>query len=248
MSKVSFIKKKNIFTIITVRTNSKRLPKKCLKLINKKKVIEIIIKRAKKIGFPIILATTKNKSDKILCDLAKKNKVAYFRGSKQNVLKRWNDCILNFNISIAIIVDADDLLFDFSAYKKAANIIVKRKYDYIKANKNSITGLFTYIFKSEILKKIYNKYRNKNIETPGPFLSKNLKFHSLNLKKGKKIRFTLDYPEDLVFFRKIYSKFPFTVETTKVINYLKRFKNISKINYFRQNDYLTNQKKNYERL
>ena len=74
-------------------------------------------------------------------------------------------------------------------------------------------------------------------------MSKNLKFHSLNLKKGKKIRFTLDYPEDLVFFRKIYSKFPFTVETTKVINYLKRFKNISKINYFRQNDYLTNQRK-----
>ena len=75
-----------------------------------------------------------------------------------------------------------------------------------------------------------------------------MKFHSLNLKKGKKIRFTLDYPEDLIFFKKIYSKFPFTVESAKVVNYLKRFKNISKINYFRQNDYLTNQKKNYERL
>ena len=208
MAKISFIKKKNIFTIITVRTDSKRLPKKCLKLINKKKVIEIIIKRAKKIGFPIILATTKNKSDNILCNLAKKNRIAYFRGSKKNVLKRWNDCIINFNISIAIIVDADDLLFDFTAYKKATNIIVKKKYDYIKANKNSITGLFTYIFKSEVLKKIYNKYKNKNIETPEPFLSKDLKFRSLNLKKDKKIRFTLDYPEDLVFFKKYILNFP----------------------------------------
>ena len=113
MAKKNLIKKENIFTIITVRTDSKRLPKKCLRPINKKKVIEIIIKRSKKIGYPIILATTENKSDNILCNLARKNRIAYFRGSKKNVLKRWNDCISNFNISIAIIVDADDLLFDF---------------------------------------------------------------------------------------------------------------------------------------
>ena len=248
MTKISSIKKKNIFTIITVRTASKRLPKKCLKLINKKKVIEIIIKRAKKIGFPIILATTKDKSDQILCNIAIKNKISYFQGSKKNVLKRWNDCILNYNIDIALIVDADDLLFDYTVYKKAVNKIIKNKYDYIRANKDSITGLFTYIFKSKVIKKIFNDNKEKNIETPEPFLKKKFKFHSLNLKKDKKIRFTLDYLEDLVFFKKIFSKFPFTVETTKVINHLKHFKNISKINYFRENDYLINQKKSYERL
>jgi spore coat polysaccharide biosynthesis protein SpsF (cytidylyltransferase family) len=248
MTNINLNKKENIFTIITVRTSSKRLPKKCLKIINKKKVIEIIIKRAKKIGFPIILATTKDKADSILCNIAKKNKVFYFRGSKKNVLKRWNDCISNFNVSIAAIVDADDLLFDYMEYKKAINIITKKKYDYIRSNKNSITGLFTYVFRSEVLRKTYYKYKSKNIETPEPFLAKSFKFHSLKLKKDKKIRFTLDYLEDLVFFKKIFSKFPFTVKTTKVINHLKRFKNISKINYHRQNDYVNNQKKNYERL
>ena len=248
MTKINFIKKENIFTIITVRTDSKRLPKKCLKVINKKKVIEIIIKRAKKIGFPIILATTRDKADRILCNIALKNNILYFRGSKKNVLKRWNDCILNFNISIAVIVDADDLLFDYTEYKKAANIIMKKKYDYIRSNKNSITGLFTYIFRSEVLRKIYLKHKNKNIETPEPFLTKSFKFYSLKLKKDKKIRLTLDYLEDLIFFKKIFSKFSFAVNTTRVINYLKRFKNISKINYYRQNDYLNNQKKNYERL
>ncbi len=245
---INLIKKENIFTIITVRTSSKRLPKKCLKIINKKKVIEIIIKRAKKIGFPIILATTKDKADRILCNIATKNKVSYFRGSKKNVLKRWNDCILNFNVSIALIVDADDLLFDYIEYKKAVNIIIKKKYDYIRFNKDSITGLFTYVFRSEVLRKIHNKYKSKNIESPEPFLPKNFKFHSLKLKKDKNIRLTLDYLEDLNFFKKIFSKFSFTVKTTDVINYLKRFKNISKINYHRQDDYINNQKKIYERL
>ena len=69
-----------------------------------------------------------------------------------------------------------------------------------------------------------------------------------DIKKDKEIRLTLDYLEDLIFFKKIFSKFTFTVKTNKVINYLKRFKNIGKINYFRQNHYLNNQKKNYERL
>ena len=31
MTNINLIKKENIFTIITVRTDSKRLPKKCLK-------------------------------------------------------------------------------------------------------------------------------------------------------------------------------------------------------------------------
>jgi len=108
--------------------------------------------------------------------------------------------------------------------------------------------LFTYVFRAEVLRKIYHKYKNKNIETPEPFLSKSFKFYSLKLKKDKKIRLTLDYLEDLIFFKKIFSKFTFTVKTIKVINYLKRFKNISEINYYRQNHYLNNQKKNYEKL
>ena len=79
-------------------------------------------------------------------------------------------------------------------------------------------------------------------------MSQKLKHYSIKLKKGEKLRFTLDYKEDLVFFKKIFSKFPFTVKTTIVINYLKKFKNIGNINYFRQHDYLKNQRNKYEKL
>jgi len=241
--------KKKIFTIITVRTSSTRLPKKCLRFINKERVIEIIINRAKKIGYPIILATTNDKTDHILCKLAIKNKILYFRGSKKNVLKRWNDCFKKHKLDIAIIVDADDLLFDYIAYKNAISLILKKNFDYIRSNKNSITGLFTYIFKVNVIKKIYNNNKKKNIETIEPYLKKtNFKFYSLKLKKDDNLRFTLDYKEDLVFFKKIFSKFPFTVKTIKVIHYLKKFKKIAKINHFRQKDYITNQGKKYERL
>jgi spore coat polysaccharide biosynthesis protein SpsF len=245
----SNINKNKIYTIITVRTSSTRLPKKCLRFINKERVIQIIINRAKKIGYPIILATTKNKADLVLCNLAIKNKILYFRGSEKNVLKRWCDCFKKYKVDIAIIVDADDLLFDYITYKNAISVIIKKNFDYIKSNKNSLSGLFTYILKANIIKKIFEKNKKKNIETIEPYLkNNNFKFYSLKLKKNDNMRFTLDYKEDLIFFKKIFSKFPFTVKTSKVIYYLKKFKEISKINYFRQKDYITNQKEKYEKL
>jgi spore coat polysaccharide biosynthesis protein SpsF len=147
------ISNKKVFIFITVRTSSSRLPNKCLKKINNKKIIEIVIQRAKKIGYQIILLTTKNKSDDTLCNLAKKNKIMHYRGSTNNVLKRWYDCMISFNADIAIIVDADDLLFDYDIYKIALKKILTNKFDYIKANENSITGLFTYIFNANVIKK-----------------------------------------------------------------------------------------------
>jgi len=235
--------KHKIFILITVRTESSRLPKKCLKLINKKKIIEIIITRAKKIGYPIIIVTTKRKSDDILCKLAIKNKALYYRGASKNILKRWNDCLKKFKADIAIMVDADDLLFDYDVYKKALKKFLNSKFDYIKANNNSITGLFTYIFRAKLIKKVYDKNKNKPIETIGPYLDKKYKFYSLNLRRNKQMRFTLDYKEDFLLFKKIFYRFSFTVKTNKVIDYLKKFKSLTRINYFRQNDYLKNQRR-----
>lgn len=239
---------KNIFTIITVRTSSTRLPKKCLKLINKKLIIEIIIDRAKKIGYPIILATTTEASDLPLCNIAKENKILYFRGSKNNVLKRWNDCINKFKVKVAVMVDADDLLFDYVTYKNAINKIINKNCDYIKSNKNSITGLFTYIFKAFVIKRAFNNSKNNNIEMIAPYLKNNYKSYSLRLKKNNNMRFTLDYKEDLIFFQNIFSKFPFTIKTAKVINYLEKNKKITKINHFREKDYKLNQGKKYVTL
>jgi len=241
--------KKKIFTIITARTGSARLSKKCIRLIKKKPIIEIIIQRSKEIGYPVVLATTKNKEDNILCEYAKKNKIYYFRGSEKNVLKRWNDCIEFYKIDIINIVDADDLLLDYNSYKKGIKIILKNNYDYINSEKNSITGLFNYVCKASIIKRLFREYKKKNIETIEPFLKKKkYKFFSLKLKKSNNIRLTLDYNEDLVLFKKIFSKFSFNVKSNNVISYLQKNKKISNINYFRQSDYKSNQKKKYEKL
>jgi spore coat polysaccharide biosynthesis protein SpsF (cytidylyltransferase family) len=55
---------------ITVRTDSTRLPKKCLLEINDKPTIEYVIDRMKVTGYPVILCTTELENDDVLCDLA----------------------------------------------------------------------------------------------------------------------------------------------------------------------------------
>jgi spore coat polysaccharide biosynthesis protein SpsF (cytidylyltransferase family) len=63
------------------------------------------------------------------------------------------------------------------------------------------------------------------------------------LYKSKNIRLTLDYKEDLVFFKKIFQKFSVIESTTKILKFLTNDKDISKINYFREASFLKNQKK-----
>ena len=77
--------------IVQARMGSTRLPGKSIIKLGDYKVIEWIILRLKlcqKIT-KIILATTKKKDDDILCEIAKKNGIDYFRGPEKDVLKRF---------------------------------------------------------------------------------------------------------------------------------------------------------------
>ena len=82
------IKKKNIGLII-VRSNSKRLKKSFLN-INRKNIIDHLIKRIKKSRQidRIILCTTKNKDDKKLIKIAKNNNIGYFADQIVTYLKK----------------------------------------------------------------------------------------------------------------------------------------------------------------
>ena len=74
---------KKIGIIIYARTSSKRFPKKVLKIINKKTLLEIIYSRIKKRSkkIPVIINTSKSKSDDQIIDFCKRKKIKFFRGN-----------------------------------------------------------------------------------------------------------------------------------------------------------------------
>lgn len=234
-------------TVITARSSSKRYPNKILENIIKKiKSIDILIKRSKKIGLPIILATTSSKGDTRLCNyVKKKHKIIIFRGNKKDKIKRWFDCFKKFKIDKACMIDGDDICFDYNIYKKNIN---RKVFGFIGCEKSVITGVFTNIMDFKNLKKIYYSSRKfKDTEMIEPFIKKSkieTQFIKVdNLFKKKAIRLTFDYKEDLLLFKKLFSKFKITEKTSNLLKYLIKNKKISAINYFREKNWRDNQLK-----
>ena len=69
--------KQNIGAIITARTSSSRLPNKAIRKIFNQESIQVLIKRVKTIKgvSKVVLATSVDKSDNVLEEIAKRNKI-----------------------------------------------------------------------------------------------------------------------------------------------------------------------------
>jgi len=241
-------------TIITARCRSSRLPNKILKNLSKNiKCIDILIERAKKIKLPIIVATSRNKSDDKLCNYIKKKNynVLVFRGSSKNKLLRWFNCFKKYNIQKACMIDGDDIFFDFNLYKKQIKKI--KEHDMLSSDSSMITGVYTHVIQLSALNKMFKLFnRNIDSEMIEPFILRSrikrkfIKFDSIFQQKG--IRLTLDYSEDLKLIRYLKKKFSITINTKTIINFMKKNKKISNINYFRENFWKKNQLKKIDAL
>lgn len=218
-----------------------------MKIKNELRSIDIVIKRAKLIGLPVILTTSTDKSDDVLVEIAKNNQVEIFRGALENKIKRWHDCFNKFGIDTAIEIDGDDLCYNYDMGKRALDEIKSKNVDLLTTPPNTITGLFTYAITKAAITKLYDVAQSTetNTDVITKFIEKaNLKVDYVSTMKfecNEKIRLTLDYEEDLKFFRELYAKLDVLTSSEKIIEYLRKHPELSEINYQRQQDYLNNQ-------
>ena len=105
----SFSLDTNIAIVIQARFNSQRLPGKVLKKIDGQEVLSILINRLKNYSFfnSLILATTENRADDQVANLGRKHKISIFRGSENDVLKRFVDAVKNDNSNLIVRLTAD---------------------------------------------------------------------------------------------------------------------------------------------
>ena len=81
--------------------DSSRLPKKAVAHVYDKEFsIEHLINRVKhsELADLIILCTTRNSSDDVLCEIAESKKIKFFRGSEKDKLERWNKACIKFDV------------------------------------------------------------------------------------------------------------------------------------------------------
>lgn len=96
---------------ITARLKSQRLPRKVVKPILGKPMIEWMIDRLKRCNIdPIVMMTSTNPQDNLLVEIARQKGIQHFRGSEDDVLLRMRDCAREFDVDLVISVTADDPL------------------------------------------------------------------------------------------------------------------------------------------
>ena len=152
--------------IVTMRNSSKRLPNKSMaKITHDESAADIIIERAKLTGLPVILATSLDKSDDDLVIIGQKHNVMVFRGSLINKIKRWHNCFKKFDIEHALLIDGDDLCYDYDIGKRSLSELKTSKSDIIWCPQEIITGLFTLAVTKTAIKKLYSCVPDEDTNT-----------------------------------------------------------------------------------
>lgn len=146
---------RKVTAIIQARTTSERLPKKVLANLEGKKVIEhvfLAIQNALLVD-EIILATTTNKEDDILVEIANEYNIKSVRGDEFDVLSRFVKIANECDSDILIRFTADDPLLDPGVIDSVVGTFLKGGYDYVSniIDRSWPRGLDTEVFSKEAL-------------------------------------------------------------------------------------------------
>ena len=238
---------------ITVRTGSTRLPNKALIQINGKTTIEHLIDRVKRVYLPdvkVVLCTTLLPEDDVLCEIAKKNSIEYYRGSVEDKLDRWLGACVEHNIDFFVTADGDDLFCDPGLIDHAIRQYQQslKKIDFIRAP-GLICGAFTYGIKRSALEKVCEIKDSDNTEMHWVYFEDTGLFNVHNLQnvpeqyKRNDIRMTLDYEDDLKFFTNVIEHFgEQTFGLLAIIYYINENPEVAKINIHLEEQWAKNQK------
>ena len=205
--------------------NSRRLPGKVLKNLDQKTILEWTINRLKKnkSNIPVCVITSKEKSDDPIDIFCKKNQINCYRGSLNDVLKRFCDACNFFNVDFVIRISGDSPLIDHRLIDKAYQIHQKNNIDLI----------------SNILFRTYPK--GQSVEIISKEALNNL--DKLNLSKAEREHVTLGFYKNQSLFKIInfesedenYSHYQLSIDTyndyKKIANFIKNNKNAFFLNW-----------------
>lgn len=197
--------------VIQVRMDSSRFPSKAIALILGKPLLWHVIERSKKIGIPVIVATTERKIDDSIIQIVKDCNVEIFRGSYKNVLDRFYQTAKKFSIENIFRISVDTPLIDPRLCAKMVKFFQSEEVDYIRFDYNTI-GIGMEGFRFSILEKAFlnvttdEEKEHVTVYMKDPSNEFQLKVIDTNYNLGK-FHWTVETKEDLKFVNNIFEEF-----------------------------------------
>jgi len=203
-----------ILATIQARMGSSRLPKKIMLPILGKPVIWHIYKRLRfcKELDQICIATSTSDVDDSIEIFAKKNKISIYRGPEKDLIKRLLEAAKKFDAEAIVRVTGDCPLVDPQIVDEIVKIFKNGlKYEFISntIERTFPDGLDVEIMSVEFLKELESQLMNQyDREYFVSYIMKNkTRYKCYSLKNNQDfshMRWTLDYPKDYDFIKKIF--------------------------------------------
>lgn len=221
--------------VIQVRMDSSRFPSKATALILNKPLLWHVIERSKKIGIPVIVATTSRQIDDPIEEITKNCGVSIFRGSYKNVLERYYQTAKEFSIENIFRISADTPLLDPKLCSEMVQIFNNNDFDYVRFDENTV-GIGMEGFKFSALEKaFFNVKSDEEKEHVTIYLknkSNNFKSKTIQTKYDLgKFHWTVETKYDLEFVTNIFKEFKTRTifYTDEILELIKIYPNLKKI-------------------
>ena len=230
--------------IVQARMGSSRLPGKILKDLCGKPLLWHIVHRLKQCKRldDILIATSTNELDAKVEEFAKRYNVKVFRGSEDDVLKRYIDAAVTIKADYVVRVTGDSPLIDPNSIDQMIDIITKQKAGFVRHELNvpcvhegfSVVAL-------EALKKVYHAadVENYHKEHVTIYLAEHPEYVQTEYWRTKEIfqkpdyRLSVDNMADFRLIEAIYKNLwdeKGIVSLEEVVNLLEKNPDIKSIN------------------
>ena len=139
--------------VLQARTGSKRLPHKVIRNIVGISMLERILSRLERIDeeWQIIVATTRLSSDDIVEDIGRSRGHEVFRGSEDDVLKRYYRCARDYNLDHIFRLTGDNPYVDIDHLPVLYRLHTSGCFDYTESITSMPVGVGSEIFTHEAL-------------------------------------------------------------------------------------------------
>jgi spore coat polysaccharide biosynthesis protein SpsF len=240
-----------IGALVPVRLSSQRMPGKALMPIMGRPAILHLLDRlfASRHLKPhdVILCTTTDQSDDPLLSIAESVGARVFRGSRDNIIDRFNSAVAAFGFDALIQADGDDPCSDTTYMDLCMDRLLADPELGIVLTEGLPLGLGSKAIRASAIRTVWNHHLTQQNDTGFIYYFTRTGLCRMDRVKPLgpehvhgKARLTLDYPEDLAFFEALFMAL-YQKETTfgieEIVSLLNRRPELLEINSMVDEDY-----------
>lgn len=203
--------------VICARSGSKRLPKKHLISLGKESSpLRVLCTRLHHLvtvkNAELCIATTTNKDDDAFEEF-QADSLRVFRGDSSNIPKRQLQAAKAYGYDVIVSVDGDDILTSPEAINKVVEVYTKdlQREEKVFYSSGLPLGMNVSCYSTKLLDLCLVKNNQKQLETGWGRIFVGITQEEVAVDSypfpREEIRFTLDYNEDLEFFKAIFDYF-----------------------------------------